>query len=61
MGTFNLSTTLCETVVEVPTVTWDDVSGFHKVKLKLQETVQYPLECHCQKVSCSMVLLVWLK
>ena len=44
MGTSNLSTTLCETVVEVPTVTWDNVGGFYKVKLELQETVQYPLE-----------------
>ena len=44
MGTSNPSTTLCETVVEVPTVTWDNVSGYYKVKLELQETVQYPLE-----------------
>ena len=36
--------TLRETVVEVPTVNWDDVGGLDKVKLELQETVQYPLE-----------------
>lgn len=35
---------LRETVVEVPTVTWDDVGGLDKVKLELQETVQYPVE-----------------
>jgi len=35
---------LRETVVEVPTVTWDDVGGLEKVKLELQETVQYPVE-----------------
>ena len=50
---------LCKTVVvEVPTVTWDDVGGFDKVKLKLQET---SMVCHHQKVSCSMVLLVQVK
>ena len=41
--------TLHETVVvEVPTVTWDDVCGFDKVKLELQETVQYPMQ-HFEK------------
>ena len=35
-------------VVEVPTVTWDDVGGFDKVKLELQETVQYPVQ-HFEK------------
>ena len=35
---------LRETVVEVPTVTWDDVGGLDKVKLELQETVQYPVD-----------------
>ncbi|CAO3685627.1 unnamed protein product [Umbelopsis ramanniana] len=35
---------LRETVVEVPTVTWNDIGGLDKVKLELQETVQYPVE-----------------
>lgn len=35
---------LRETVVEVPTVTWDDIGGLEKVKQELQETVQYPVE-----------------
>jgi transitional endoplasmic reticulum ATPase len=35
---------LRETVVEVPTVTWDDIGGLDKVKQELQETVQYPVE-----------------
>merc|ERR1719515_357647 len=33
-----------ETVVEVPTVTWDDIGGLEGVKRELQETVQYPVE-----------------
>merc|ERR1711868_319222 len=33
-----------ETVVEVPTVTWDDVGGLENVKRELQELVQYPVE-----------------
>ena len=28
----------------MPTVTWDDVDGVDKVKLELQETVQYPVD-----------------
>jgi transitional endoplasmic reticulum ATPase len=28
----------------VPTVTWDDIGGLDKVKLELQETVQYPID-----------------
>ncbi|KAK7025766.1 P-loop containing nucleoside triphosphate hydrolase protein [Favolaschia claudopus] len=56
-----------ETVVEVPTVKWDDVGGLEKVKQELQETVQYPVEhpekflntgCCCQRVYCSTDLLV---
>jgi len=35
---------LRETVVEVPTVTWNDIGGLEKVKQELQETVQYPVE-----------------
>jgi hypothetical protein len=43
LGTSNPSA-LRETVVEVPTVTWDDVGGLEKVKQELQETVQYPVD-----------------
>ncbi|KAG1874407.1 P-loop containing nucleoside triphosphate hydrolase protein [Suillus subluteus] len=43
LGTSNPSA-LRETAVEVPTVTWDDIGGLDKVKLELQETVQYPVE-----------------
>ncbi|KAI8880232.1 transitional endoplasmic reticulum ATPase [Backusella circina FSU 941] len=35
---------LRETVVEVPTVKWNDIGGLEKVKQELQETVQYPVE-----------------
>ncbi|KOX73300.1 Transitional endoplasmic reticulum ATPase TER94 [Melipona quadrifasciata] len=35
---------LRETIVEVPTVTWDDIGGLHNVKMELQELVQYPVE-----------------
>ncbi|KAL9652748.1 hypothetical protein ABK040_010781 [Willaertia magna] len=35
---------LRETVVEVPNVTWDDVGGLENVKQELQELVQYPIE-----------------
>src|SRR5882757_1094496 len=35
---------LRETIVEVPTVTWDDIGGLEEVKRELQETVQYPVE-----------------
>jgi len=31
-------------VVEVPIVTWNDVSGLENVKKELQELVQYPVE-----------------
>ncbi|KAG9313186.1 P-loop containing nucleoside triphosphate hydrolase protein [Chiua virens] len=43
LGTSNPSA-LRETVVEVPTVTWNDIGGLEKVKLELQETVQYPVD-----------------
>ncbi|KAJ7254001.1 VCP protein [Mycena haematopus] len=43
LGTSNPSV-LRKTVVEVPTVKWDDVGGLEKVKQELQETVQYPVE-----------------
>jgi len=35
---------LRETVVEIPTVTWQDIGGLENVKRELQETVQYPVE-----------------
>ncbi|XP_033095671.1 transitional endoplasmic reticulum ATPase-like isoform X3 [Anneissia japonica] len=35
---------LRETVVEVPTVTWQDIGGLDNVKRELQELVQYPVE-----------------
>lgn len=31
---------LRETIVEVPTVTWDDIGGLQNVKMELQELVQ---------------------
>lgn len=43
LGTSNPSA-LRETVVEVPTVTWDDIGGLENVKRELKETVQYPVE-----------------
>jgi transitional endoplasmic reticulum ATPase len=43
LGTSNPSA-LRETVVEIPQVSWDDIGGLEKVKLELQETVQYPVE-----------------
>ena len=43
MGTTNPSA-LRETIVEVPTVSWDDVGGLENVKRELQELVQYPVE-----------------
>jgi len=35
---------LRETVVEVPTTTWDDIGGLLSVKRDLKELVQYPVE-----------------
>lgn len=35
---------LRETIVEVPTVSWDDIGGLQNVKMELQELVQYPVE-----------------
>ncbi|KAF7377010.1 AAA ATPase [Mycena sanguinolenta] len=43
LGTSNPSA-LRETIVEVPTVKWDDLGGLEKVKQPLQETVQYPVD-----------------
>lgn len=35
---------LRETVVEVPSVTWQDIGGLEGVKKELQEMIQYPVE-----------------
>lgn len=43
MGHTNPSS-LRETVVEVPDVTWDDIGGLEKTKKELQELIMYPIE-----------------
>uniref|UniRef100_A0A7N1A4D4 Uncharacterized protein n=1 Tax=Kalanchoe fedtschenkoi TaxID=63787 RepID=A0A7N1A4D4_KALFE len=43
LGASNPSS-LRETVVEVPNVSWEDVGGLESVKRELQEMVQYPVE-----------------
>ena len=43
LGTSNPSS-LFETVVEVPNVSWEEIGGLEKFKRELQETVQYPVE-----------------
>ena len=43
LGTSNPST-LRDTVVEVPTISWNDIGGLEDVKRDLQEMVQYPVE-----------------
>merc|ERR1712100_113477 len=43
LGVSNPSS-LRETVVEVPDVSWDDIGGLEDVKLELRELVQYPVE-----------------
>ena len=40
----NNPSALRETVVEIPTTTWNDIGGLDKVKRELQETVSYPVE-----------------
>lgn len=35
---------LRETVVEVPTTTWDDIGGLEATKKELQEMIMYPIE-----------------
>lgn len=35
---------LRETIVEVPTVTWEDIGGLQNVKLELQELVQVGIQ-----------------
>jgi transitional endoplasmic reticulum ATPase len=39
---------LRETVVEVPTVTWEDIGGFEETKRNLKELVPYPID-HADK------------
>jgi len=43
MGATNPSS-LRETVVEVPDVTWDDIGGLEHTKKELQELILYPIE-----------------
>jgi len=43
MGNVNPSS-LRETVVEVPTTTWDDIGGLDEVKRELQEMILYPID-----------------
>ena len=43
MGSTNPSS-LRETVVEVPNVTWDDIGGLEQTKRELQELILYPIE-----------------
>merc|ERR1712134_42998 len=44
MGGATNPSALRETIVEVPTVTWNDIGGLEGVKRELQELVQYPVE-----------------
>jgi transitional endoplasmic reticulum ATPase len=57
---FTLSTSnpsaLCETIVKVPTVTWDNVGGLEKVKQELKETVQYPVDHPAKFIKYGMSL-----
>lgn len=43
MGSTNPSS-LRETVVEVPDITWDDIGGLENTKKELQELILYPIE-----------------
>merc|ERR1719198_1772275 len=43
LGVSNPSS-LRETTVEVPNITWDDIGGLESVKNELRELVQYPVE-----------------
>jgi len=43
MSTTNPSS-LRETIVEVPTTTWDDIGGLEETKATLQEMILYPIE-----------------
>ncbi len=43
LGTTNPSS-LRETIVEVPDVTWEDIGGLEEVKWNLQEMILYPIE-----------------
>ena len=42
-GTCNPSS-LRETVVEIPNITWDDIGGLEETKKDLQEMILYPIE-----------------
>jgi len=42
-GTTNPSS-LRETVVEIPTTTWEDIGGLEETKKDLQEMILYPIE-----------------
>jgi transitional endoplasmic reticulum ATPase len=48
---------LCETIIEVPIITWDDMGGLEKVKQELQETVQYPVDHPEKFIKYGMLLL----
>lgn len=43
---------LRETIVEVPTVTWDDIGGLQNVKMELQELVQVRNSRHMSFEAC---------
>ena len=43
MGTTNPSS-LRETIVEIPNITWDDIGGLEETKKDLQEMILYPIE-----------------
>merc|ERR1712086_1000117 len=43
MGTTNPSS-LRETIVEIPNITWDDIGGLEDTKKDLQEMILYPIE-----------------
>ena len=50
---------LRETVVEVPTVTWNDIGGLEEVKRELQELVQVPyLQCKYTKTSYQLQIFI---
>ena len=48
---------LRETVVEVPTVNWDDIGGLEEVKRELQELVQVCV-CVCVHACTCMYVCV---
>lgn len=53
---------LRETVVETPTVTWDDIGGLENVKRELQELVQVrtliaPFNFKAREIICAMIVV----